>query len=72
MTNDNIMLAMQAYKVVCDEHITVFDRKGNAYPSLIYQTPSYSSSEVGRKYVYLRNCNGDIALYNIKTGEIIV
>lgn len=69
---DHILLAMQAYKKVCDEHITVFDRKGNAYPCLSYQVPSYSSSEVGRKYVYLRNCNGDIARYNIKTRTITV
>ena len=72
MTKDYIMLAIQAYKKVCDDHITVFDHKGNAYPSLSYQAPSYSSSLVGHKYVYLRNCNGDIARFNIKTGEITV
>lgn len=63
---------MQAYKKACDERITVYDRKGNAYPYLCYQVPSYNSSEIGRKYVYLRNCNGEIARYNIKTGEITV
>ena len=72
MTSDLILLAMEAYKKYCDEHITVYDRKRNAYHLLIYQAPSYSSSEVGRKYVYLRNCNGDIARYNIKTGDITV
>ena len=63
---------MQAYKKACDEHITVYERKGNAYPFLSYQVPSYNSSEIGRKYVYLRNCSGEIARYNIKTGEITV
>ena len=72
MSKDIIIEAMQAYKKVCDEHITVYNRQGTAFPLLSYQAPSYSSSEVGRKYVYLRNCNGDIARYNIKTGEITV
>ena len=70
--NDIIIEAMQAYKKVCDEHITVYNRQGTAFPFLSYQVPSWYASEVGRKYVYLRNCNGDIARYNIKTGEITV
>lgn len=72
MTNDLILLAMQAYKKVCDEHITVYNRQRTAFPFLSYQSPSYSSSEIGRKYVYLRNCTGEIARYNIKTGEVTV
>ena len=64
--------ALEAYKFVCDNHITVYDRKGNSYPMLVYYVPSYSLSKVGRMYVHLRNCNGDIARYNIKTGEITV
>ena len=64
--------ALEAYKYVCDNHITVYDRKGNEYPMLAYCVPSYRLSKVGCKYVYLRNCNGDIARYTIKTGDITV
>ena len=72
MNKELFLLAIQAYKRVCDKCTTVYDRKGNAYSLLVYQAPSYSSSIIGRKYVYLRNCNGEIARYNIKTGEITV
>lgn len=72
MHNVLILLAMQAYKKACDEHVTVYDRKGNSYPMLAYCVPSYRLSKVGRMYVHLRNCNGEIARYNIKTGEITV
>lgn len=72
MKKDIIIEAMQAYEKVCKQHITVYNHQGTAFPFLSYQAPSYSSSEVGRKYVYLRNCNGDIARYNIETGEITV
>ena len=64
--------ALEAYKYVCDNHITVYDKDGNAYDTLCYCVPSYSLSKVGWKYVHLRNCNGEIARYNIKTGEITV
>ena len=68
---DELLLkAMRAYKRVCDKHITVYDRKGNAYPFPFYVAPSWYSCEVGRKYVYLRNCNGLIARYDIKKREI--
>ena len=66
------MQALDAYKVVCDKHMTVYDRKGNEYSMLFYCVPSYRLSIVGRKYVYLRNCNGELARYVIKTGEIII
>lgn len=72
MEKDLFIMATLAYKRVCDKHITVFDRKGNAYPLLVYRAPSYSSSIIGRKYVYLRNNHSDIARYNIQTGEITV
>ena len=39
---------------------------------LFHSLLSWYSSDVGRKYVYLRNCNGLIARYKIKTGEITV
>ena len=69
---DIIFQAIEAYEVVCEKHITVYDRKGNAYPVLCYVAPSWNLCEVGRKYVHLRNCNGEIARYNIKTGEITI
>ena len=72
MSKDIIIEAMKAYEKVCNQHITVYNRQGTAFPFLSYQAPSWYASEVGRKYVYLRNCNGDIARYNIKTGEITV
>ena len=64
--------ALEAYKKVCDKHITVYNRQRTAFHLLCYQAPSWYASEVGRKYVYLRNCNGDIARYNIKTKTISV
>lgn len=72
MEQNTVLLAIQAYKEVCDNHATVYNRKGNAIQPLVYQAPSYSSSIIGRKYVYLYNCNGELARYNIKTGEITV
>ena len=39
--------ALEAYKYVCDNHITVYDRKGNEYPMLAYCVPSYRLSKVG-------------------------
>lgn len=64
--------AVEAYKRVCDEHMTVYDLKGNAYSSLVYQQPSISLSKVGWKYVHLRNINGPLACYTIQTGAITV
>jgi hypothetical protein len=64
--------AIEAYFEVCHQGIPVTDRKGNVYSMLVYQQPSQSDSIIGRKYVYLRNCNGELARYNIKTGEITV
>ena len=64
--------AFNAYKMVCDNGTPVTDNKGNVYNMLSFQYPSESLSVVGRKYVYLRNCNGAIARYVIKTGEIII
>ena len=70
---DNILSqAIEAYFEVCHQGIPVTDRKGNVYSMLVYQQPSQSDSIIGRKYVYLRNCNGELARYNIKTGEITV
>ena len=62
--------ALDAYREVCLRGIQVKDQKGNVYSGLLYQQPSITGSKVGWKYVHLRNCNGDIARYNIKTGEI--
>lgn len=64
--------AVDAYFEVCHYGIQVNDSKGNTYSMLVYLQPSRRFSVVGRKYVHLRNINGDIARYNIKTGEITV
>ena len=70
MNNIFFLYAIDAYQEVCLRGIPVKDRKGNVYSGLLYQRPSVSLSKVGWKYVHLRNCNGVIARYNIKTGEI--
>ena len=72
MNNIILGMALEAYREVCLRGIPVYDRDGNMYPMLNYQRPSVKLSKVGWKYVHLRNCNGDIARYNIKTGEITV
>ena len=65
-------LAIKAWNNVCKKCIPVYDKEGREYTGLLYQQPSRSSCIIGRKYVYLRNCNGEIARYVIKTGEIII
>ncbi len=66
------LLAIQAYAKVCNEGTPVLGKDGRLYSGLIYQQPSLSCSTVGRKYVHLCNCNGEIARYVIKTGEITI
>lgn len=65
-------LAIEAYYKVCKNGTPVYNSKREMFSMLVYQQPSSSLSSVGRKYVHLRNCNGKIARYNIKTGEITV
>lgn len=65
-------LAIEAFYNVCKNGTPVYDKNGRLYSGLLYQQPSRSSCIIGRKYVYLRNCNGEIARYVIKTGEIII
>lgn len=74
MKLENVLLeqAIDAYYEVCRYGMQVLDRKGNVYSMLVYIQPSRWLSKVGRKYVYLRNINGDIARFNIKTGDITV
>ena len=64
--------AIDAWYEVCRRGMPVKDLKGYVYSMLVYQQPSRYDSTIGRKYVYLRNCNGLIARYNIKTREITV
>lgn len=64
--------AIEHYYDVCRYGMQVTDRKGNVYSMLTYMQPSRWLSKVGWKYVHLRNCNGDIARYNIKTRTITV
>ena len=74
MTQDRIELdkALEAWFKECKNGTPMYDKDGNMYSCLVYQQPARSSCTVGRKYVYLRNCNGELARYNIKTGEITV
>lgn len=65
-------LAIDAWYNVCKKSTPVYDKDGQMYSGLCYQQPARSSCKIGRKYVYLRNCNGELARYVIKTGEIIV
>ena len=67
-----LQLAIEAYYNVCKKGRPVYDKDGRMYSCMIYQQPARSNCTVGRKYVYLRNCNGDLARYVIKTGEIII
>ncbi len=63
--------AVKAYKKVCENGTPVKDGKGNTVSCLVFCYPSQTLSKVGRKYVYLRNTNGDLAKYVIETGEIL-
>ena len=72
MNNDLIIQAIEAYFNVCKDCTPVFNKDGQLISGLIYQQPALSDCTVGRKYVYLRNCNGEIARYNIKTETITV
>ena len=64
--------AIHAWYKVCKNGTPVFDKDGNMYSCLVYQQPARLSCSVGRKYVHLRNINGELARYNIKTGKITV
>ena len=72
MKKNALSLALEAWKNVCNNGTPVMDKEGRMYYGQIYQQPSVSNCTIGRKYVYLRNCNGEIARYVIKTGEIII
>ena len=74
MKQENVLIeqAIDAYYEVCRYGMQVMDRKGNVYSMLTYMQPSRWLSKVGRKYVHLRNINGDIARYNIKTRTITI
>lgn len=68
---DLFMEAVRAYARVCKNGTPIMCPNGE-YRSLSYCEPSESLSEVGRKYVYLYNCNGRLVRYNIKKKEIII
>ena len=65
-------LAIEAWYKVFKKGTPVYDKDGRMYSGMIYQQPEISSCKVGLNYVYLRNCNGDLARYVIKTGKIII
>lgn len=51
--------AIMAYKRYCTKN------------SLTFSQPSEGLSEINREYVYLKNINGDLAIYKIDTREIL-
>lgn len=67
--NELYQKACRAYERACKRPWR--DRNGNLYPMASYSYPSEYESIVGRKYVHLRNCNGDLARYVIKTGKVL-
>lgn len=54
-----------------DDAIKAYHRYCNSN-NLVFSQPSESLSEIKRKYVYLKNINGDLARYVIKTGKILI
>ena len=68
---DLFIEAVRAYAKACKYGTPILFHDGE-YRSLTYCEPSETTTEIGRKYVYLRNCNGLLAKYNIKTRQIIV
>lgn len=69
--NKNFFEAVSAYAEVCKNGTPVMCADGKEH-MLVYNQPSEADSVVGRKYVHLKNCNGDLCRYVIKTGEIIL
>ena len=63
--------AVSAFAEFCKNGTPVMCADGKEH-MLVYNQPSEAESVVGRKYVYLRNCNGDLCRYVIRTGEIIL
>lgn len=63
--------AVRAYAKACKNGTPILFPNGK-YHSLAYSMPSETRSEIGRKYVYLNNCNGTLARYVIKTKQNIV
>ena len=68
---DLFIEAVRAYAKACKNGTPILFPDGE-YRSLTYCEPSEASTEIVRKYVYLRNSNGLLAKYNIKTRRIIV
>jgi len=55
-----------------EQNPSVFDDFGRYQGERIWVQPSKSDSKTGRKYVHLRNINGPIARYNLRTKEITI
>lgn len=64
--------ALEALILYFKENPSVIDNNGVYHGERIWVQPSEALSTIGRKYVYLNNCNGLIAKYNMQTGEIII
>lgn len=71
LRKNNYDEALEALILYFKENPSVIDN--NVYHGeRIWVQPSEALSTIGRKYVYLNNCNGLIAKYNMQTGEIII
>ena len=68
---DLFIEAIRAYAKACKNGTPILFSDGE-YRSLTYCEPSETTTEIGRKYVYLRNCNGLLAKYDIKKRRIII
>ena len=64
--------ALDALHLFFKENPSLYDDGGVYLGERIWIQPSESLSTIGRKYVYLNNCNGLIAKYNMQTGEVII
>ena len=64
--------AVKALECYHKNHPSVFDEFGRYQGERIWVQPSEFESEIGRKYVYLRNINGLLAKYDIKKRRIII
>lgn len=63
--------AVKAYAKACKNGTPFLFPNGECH-NLHYCEPSESLSKIGRKYVYLNNCNGLLARYVIRTKQIII
>lgn len=64
--------ALEALILYYKENPSVIDNNGVYCGEREWVQPNEALSTIGKKYVYLNNCNGLIAKYDMQTGEIII